>query len=201
MMQRRYRTIAGMLLFLAVAVALLSIITAEALYPAGYSTSKNTISDLGATEPPDSVIHQPSATIFDTSMMVCGALALVASFCLQRGFRRWAAPILIALFGIGVLGVGVFPGNYGDVHAAFALLVFAAGGLAAIVSVTIATRPFGYLGVLLGGVSLITLLLYFILGDSSPMAGLGLGGGERWVVYPVMLWMAGLGGHLATRAP
>jgi len=199
-MRRRYLTVAGLLLFLAAAIASLGMVTAEALYPAGYSTSKNAISDLGATEPPDSVAHQPSATIFDSSMIVCGALALVASFCLQRGFRRWAVPILIALFAVGVLGVGVFPGNYGNVHALFALLAFIAGGLAAIASVSIAARPFGYLGILLGAVSLVTLLLYLILGDSSPMASLGLGGGERWIVYPIVLWIAGLGGHLMGRS-
>jgi len=192
----RYVSTAGLLLFLAAAVALLGIITAEALYPSGYSTSKNAISDLGATEPPDSVSHQPSAAIFDTAMMACGAAAIVAAFCLQRGFSRWAAPVLVGLFGGGVLGVGIFPGNYGNVHALFALLAFIAGGVAAIVSITIVRGPFGYFGALLGVVSLVTLFLYYALGDSSPMAGLGLGGVERWIVYPIVLWIAGLGGHL-----
>ena len=85
-------------------------------------------------------------------------------------------------------------------HALFALLAFFAGAAAAIVSITIVRGPFGYFGVLLGVVSLVTLILYYALGDSSPMAGLGLGGVERWVAYPVVLWIAGPGGHLLGRA-
>ena len=151
----------------------MGIITAEALYPSGYSTSQNEISDLGATEPPDSVIEQPSATIFNTTMIVCGVLVLAASVWIQRGFGRKAAPILIALFGLGVLGVGIFPGDYGTVHAIFALLTFVAGGVAAIVSYTLATSPFRYFSIVLGAVALAMLLLYMIMGDSSPVARTG----------------------------
>lgn len=196
----RYLAVAGFLLFVAGAVALMGIVTAEALYPEGYSTSENAISDLGATAPPDSRIEKPSATVFNSAMMATGVLILVASFCIQRGHQRWAAPILIALFAIGVLGVGVFPGNHGTLHVGFAMLTFLAGGLAAIVSVTILAPPFSYLGVLLGLVALVTLLLHFALGDLSPMAGLGVGGIERWVAYPLLLWTMGLGGHLMGRA-
>jgi hypothetical membrane protein len=196
----RYLAVAGFLLFLGGIVAFLGITTAEALYPEGYSTSQNEISDLGATEPPDSRIEEPSATVFNTVMMVAGALILVASFCIQRGSGRWAAPILIGLFGIGVLGVGVFPGDHGNVHALFAMLAFIAAGLAAIVSPTIETPPFSYVSVLLGLVALVTLLLYAVLGDSSPLAWLGIGGVERWVAYPILLWTTGLGGYLMGRA-
>jgi hypothetical membrane protein len=191
---------AGIVLFLAAVVGLLGIITAEALYPPGYSTAKNAISDLGATEPPNSRIEQPAASVFDTTMMVCGALALAASFFLQLGSRRWLAPSLLGLYALGVLGVGVFPGNTGNVHAVFALLAFIAGGLACMASVTIASTPFALLGVLLGLVSLVALLLTIFARDSGPLAGLGLGGQERWVAYPVLLWIAALGGHLARKA-
>lgn len=200
LLRPRYLQVAGFLLFFTGLVAFMGIITAEALYPPGYSTSQNAISDLGATEPPDSVIEQPSATIFNTVMIVSGAFVIISAYCLQRGFRRWAAPVLIALFGLGALGVGVFPGDRGNLHVFFALLAFITGGLAAIVSLTITTRPFSYISVLLGVIALVTLLLYFIMGDSSPMAGLGIGGVERWVAYPIMLWATGLGGYLMGRA-
>lgn len=196
----RYLAAAGLLLFVAGVVALMGIITAEALYPDGYSTSLSQISDLGATEPPDSRIEEPSATIFNTVMMVTGVLLLVASFCVQRGFSRWAAPILLALYGVGALGVGVFPGDHGSVHALFAMLTFIAGGVAAVVALTIETPPFSYVSVILGLVALGTLALQVVLGDSSPIAGLGIGGVERWVAYPILLWTMGLGGHLMGRA-
>jgi hypothetical membrane protein len=196
----RYLAVAGFLLFFVGVAGFMGIITAEALYPAGYSTRENAISDLGATEPPNSVIEQPSATIFNTTMMACGALVVLAAFCVQRGSRRWVAPVLIAVFGIGAIGVGVFPGDHGNVHEVFALLTFTAGGLAAILSYTIETAPFSCLSVLLGVVTLVTLLLYAIMGDSSPQAAMGLGGVERWVAYPILLWVTGLGGHLMGRA-
>jgi hypothetical membrane protein len=103
------------------------------------------------------------------------------------------------LFGLGVLGVGIFPGNYGTVHALFALLTFVAGGLAAIVAVSVESGPFRYFSVLLGATGLMTLLLFMVMGDANPMAPLGDGGIERWVAYPILLWMAGFGGHLMAR--
>jgi hypothetical membrane protein len=178
----------------------MGITTAEALYPENYSISQNEISDLGATEPPDSVIHEPSATIFNLTMIVCGAFVLMASVFIQIGFRRTLPVVFIALFGLGALGVGVFPGDHGTVHAAFALLAFVAGGLAAILSYPLTTSPFRYFSLVLGVVSLVVLILHSIMGDSSPIAGLGIGGVERWVAYPVLIWLTGFGGHLMGRA-
>jgi hypothetical membrane protein len=200
MVRPRYLAAAGALLFFAGVVSLMGIITAEALYPDLYSTAANAISDLGATQPPDSVIHEPSATIFNTVMMVTGVLAMVVSVCLQRGFRRIAAPVMVALFGLGALGVGVFPGDWGNVHAMFAMLTFIAGGLAAIFTFTLETSLFRYFSVVLGVVALATLLIFMILGEDGPLTPLGVGGAERWVAYPIVLWAAGFGGHLMGRA-
>ena len=65
---------AGALLAVGGSAILMGIITAEALYPAPYSTFDNEISDLGATRPPNSVILQPSASIFNLTMIVTGLL-------------------------------------------------------------------------------------------------------------------------------
>ena len=101
--------LAGALLFTAGAAILMGIITAEALYPAAYSTFGNTISDLGGTRPPDSVVLQPSAAIFDITMLVTGAMIVVAAWLVHRSFRRRAVTISLACYGIGVFGVGVLP--------------------------------------------------------------------------------------------
>jgi hypothetical membrane protein len=191
----QYQNIAGALLFVVGALAFMGIITAETLYP-GYSTSQNQISDLGATQPPNSIIVQPSATIFNTTMIISGLLIIAAAYCIHRAFRSRAVTASLALFGIGVLGVGIFPGNYGDLHAIFALLTFTAGGLSAIAAYKVETSPFRYFSVILGAVSLLNLILYFILGESSPFVAFGLGGLERWMVYPVLLWVTGFGGYL-----
>ena len=81
---------AGAMLFVAGAVILMGIISAEALYPAPYTTGGNEISDLGGTEPPAAIVLQPSATIFNLTMMAAGALVLAGAACLQLGLRRWS---------------------------------------------------------------------------------------------------------------
>jgi hypothetical protein len=64
----RDATLAGLLLSLAGVVILLGFITAEALYPGVYTTHTNTVSHLAASEPPASVVLQPSAAIFNLTM-------------------------------------------------------------------------------------------------------------------------------------
>ena len=189
--------VGGALLFVAGATILLGIISAEALYPAAYSTATNAISDLGGTEPPNSVILQPSATVFDGSMMAIGLLVMAGSWFVHRAFGRRAVTIPIAVLGAAALGVGVFPGDTGTPHALFAMATFVAGGVAAITAALVVGGPFRYLSFALGIIALGTLLTYVLLGEASPMAVFGLGGLERWIVYPIVLWVTGFGGYLA----
>jgi hypothetical membrane protein len=191
----RSENIAGALLFCAGVLAFLGIITAETLYP-GYSTSQDMISDLGATEPPNSVIIQPSSSIFSTSMAVCGLLVTIATYFIHRAFSRKAVTLPLGFFGVGVLGVGIFNGSYGAIHGIFALLTFIMGGLAAIASSRVERAPLNYFSVALGGIALLDLFLYYFLGNSNPFAAFGIGGLERWIAYPVLLWLIGFGGYL-----
>jgi hypothetical membrane protein len=183
--------LAGALLFLAGALALMGIITGEIFYPQDYTTANSEISDLGATRPPDSVTYQPSATIFNTTMIVAGLLVLVGAVAAQRAHGSWWSSVPLALMGVGMAGVGVFPGNNADIHPLFAMLTFIAGGVAAILSAVVVRGPFRLLAPLLGLVALASLfgavMLIPILGD---------GGTERWVAYPILLWITGFGGYL-----
>ncbi len=120
----------------------MGIITAEIFYPVGYTTADSEISDLGATRPPDSIIYQPSASIFNATMMSGGLLILAGSFFLFRGFKRWTIVLFPALLGIGVLGVGIFPGNMSPFHGICALVAFIAGGLSALISCKVTPAPF-----------------------------------------------------------
>jgi hypothetical membrane protein len=199
----RLAEIAGALLVVAGSIALMGIISAETFYP-GYSTARNAISDLGASEPPNSVILQPSATIFNLTMLATGLLVAAAAVLLHRaGFAR-TATIPLSLFGLGAFLVGIFPGNWGTVHALAALLTFVAGGVAAVAAVTVVRGPFRIITPMLGAISLLTLLSYFLLGDASPMTAFGPGGLERWIAYPVLLFVLAFGGYLmgdARRSP
>ncbi len=193
-------TVAGSLLIVAGAVILMGIITAEALYPAAYATGANEISDLGGTRPPAGIVLQPSAAIFDASMILVGLLLAASAVFVHRayGFRSVSVPI--GVLGLAALGVGIFPGNTGAPHAICAMVTFIAGGIAALTSARVAGGPFRLLVLLLGTITLGVLLTYLFLGDAHPMASLGVGGIERWIVYPVVIWTIAFGGHLAGRA-
>ena len=201
-----YRKAAGALLFLAGAVILMGIITAEVLYPADYSTASNTVSDLGGSRPSEGgIVLQPSATIFDATMVVSGVMIVAAAFSFHRASGRRAVTIPTALLGLGVLGVGIFPGNTG-LHPIFALLAFVCGGVAAILSYKASASPMRYVVVSLGAIALLMLVLAILgapqpdgmglLGNGGPVAALGPGGMERWVAYPVVLWLTAFGGYL-----
>ncbi len=193
--------LAGSLLVVAGGVILLGIITAEALYPAPYSTGGNEISDLGGTEPPGSIVLQPSATIFDLSMIAVGLLVIVAAALYARGGGRRSVAVPMAILGVGAFGVGVFPGSTGTPHALFALATFIAGGVAALAAGGATAAPFRYLSFVLGAITLLTLASYSLLGDANPMNGLGIGGIERWIVYPIVVWVTAFGGYLAGTGP
>ncbi|MEZ4669493.1 MAG: DUF998 domain-containing protein [Anaerolineae bacterium] len=187
---------AGTFLFLAGALVLMGIITGEVFYPAPYSTSTNEISDLGATKPPDSIIYQPSATIFNLTMILTGIMILIATYFVHVIYRRIPITLSIGFLGLGALGVGLFPGNNPVTHPIFSLLTFISGGLAAILSALILRAPFRYIAPCFGIVGLTSLFM-----SSSLMPILGDGGVERWVAYPIVLWIIGFGGYLLGSQP
>jgi hypothetical membrane protein len=186
----------GAIFFAAGCVILMGIITAEALYPLTYTTGGNEISDLGGTRPPEGLVFQPSSTIFNLTMMVTGALVVLGAWLGRRQLGR-ATVLAIGVLGAAVLGVGIFPGNTGTPHALLAMVAFWSGGVAAVLSARSAASPMRELLVALGVINLLVLTSYFTLGDASPIWALGVGGAERWVAYPVILWLLGFGGYLA----
>jgi hypothetical membrane protein len=188
--------LAGLLLAVAGIGVFMGIITAEALYPADYGTGASMISDLGGSEPPNGVVLEPSATIFNSVMIVGGGIILAGALCYWMAARRKVVAVPLALLGLGALGVGVFPGDTGAIHAVFAQLTFIAGGVAAILSALVVSSPLRYLAVVLGAVPLVNLALYIALQDDWFVSGLGPGGLERWIAYPIVLWLVVFGGYL-----
>lgn len=171
----------------------MGIITAETFYPEKYTytTSDSMISDLGATEPPNSIITQPSATIFNFSMMIVGILILLGTYFLFMALNDKIAAILIGLLGLGALGVGIFPGNVNPQHPLFALTTFISGGLSAIYSYRLISSPFKYLSLVFGITG-----MFFLFTASIFIPIMGGGGVERWVSYPIVLWLSGFGAYL-----
>ena len=187
--------ISGILYFFAGAIVLMGIITAEAFYPSGYSTFKNEISDLGATRQPNSVSFEPSSTIFNTIMLLAGIMVLVASFYQHKYFKKLLFSIPVMLFGLGLVGVGIFPGNVRPYHGMAAMLTFLSGGFCAITSFKIVTSPFKFVSISFGSIALLT-WFSAVFASATLISFIGIGGLERWVAYPIMLWLTGFGGYL-----
>jgi hypothetical membrane protein len=187
------KPVAGTLLFVGGVQFALCLILSETVYP-GYNVSVNVISDLG-------VWSKPSAIIFDPSTIIFGLTILAASFLIQKEFKMPWLSIMLALAGLGAMGVGLFPENilkfagHAVIHDASAITAFFFGGVAAISAYRITKSPFKYFSVILGAVALLSMVLFAVTAQFDYL-GIGIGGMERMIVYPTLVWTIGLGGYL-----
>ncbi|MCP8308190.1 MAG: DUF998 domain-containing protein [archaeon] len=176
------KKVAGALLFVGSVQFFLGLVIAEVLFP-GYNISVNFISDLGVG---------PTSLIFNSSVFLLGVFVVAGAYFIQRAFASRLISVLFTLTGSGAMGVGLFPETTGIMHIISALIAFGFGGLSAIVSYKLQKPPLSYFSVLLGVLSLVALALFV----SQTYLGLGKGGMERMIVYPILLWVVGFGGHL-----
>ena len=128
-------------------------------------------------------------------MLLAGIMVLVASFFQHKYFKKLLFTIPAILFGLGLVGVGIFPGNVRPYHGMAAMLTFLSGGFCAITSFKIVALPFKYISILFGSVALLTLFTA-VFASATLISFIGIGGTERWVAYPIMLWLTGFGGYL-----
>jgi len=193
--------VAGVLFFIAVTQFTLGLTIAEALYPS-YSVHDNYISDLGVG---------PSSIIFNSSVFLLGLLSLVATYFLRQVSNFKIVNMLLLLMAIGAMGVGVFTKDFTVAHGAVSSMAFFFGGLSAIASFKVLKKPLSLISIALGAMTLGALAL-FSSGmvasgsltsteayDSIFYLGLGPGGMERIIVYPMLIWLAGFAGHLVTK--
>jgi len=173
---------AGLFLFAGTTQFAIGLIIAEAVDPT-YSVSLNYISDLGV---------RAGAPIFNGSIILLGLTILLTSWYLYRAFKDRILMIVVFIAGIGAIGVGVFTEDFDIIHSVFSFITFVFAALSAILAFRILRPPLSYLSILLGVASLAALGLYV----SKNFLGLGKGGMERMIVYPVLAWGIGLGGYL-----
>jgi hypothetical membrane protein len=182
--------VAGTLIFIAVTQFVVGLIISEALY-SGYSISDNYISDLGVG---------PSSMIFNSSVFLMGLLLIIGAYFLQRAFSFTLLTVLLVLTAVGAMGVGIFTEDFGTIHSVVSLIAFLFSGLSAIFSVicsyvhkfNLVKMPFSVISVILGLITLGALVLFMAGMD----LGLGVGGMERMIVYPILMWGVGFGGYL-----
>jgi hypothetical membrane protein len=175
------RKIAGALLLLACAQFTVLLIVAETQYPL-YNPGTNYISDLG-------VWGKPSAIIFNSSIFLFGALGLAGAYLLRNDGEFGLLPWILSISSIGAMGVALFPETTGGFHTTSAFLAFAFGALGAVYCFFITDSIFRYFVLVMGSISLAAL----VLTGAHVDLGLGIGGIERMILYPVLLWLAALG--------
>jgi hypothetical membrane protein len=193
--------VAGILFIAAATQFVLGLTISEALYP-DYSISDNYISDLGVGS---------SSIIFNSSVFLLGLLLIIGIFYLRHISNFRIVNILLLLMALGAMGVGVFTEEYRVAHGAVAFIAFLCAGLSALASYKALQKPFSIISIILGAISLGALFLYSagfitsgsltsnIVYDSNFYLGLGPGGMERMIIYPTLMWITGLGGHLVTQ--
>lgn len=184
--------VAGVLVVVGVVVFMFGWHLAEFLYP-GYSVSGNFISDLGATcRGGECVIIEPSASIFNSTVIFLGVMLLASSRFIHAVFKKIYVTVLIAVTGVGAVGVGAFPETAGVLHTIFSLVTFAGAGLAILSTATVLKPPMRFLSLALGLTTLAALVLF----ASDTYLGLGPGGMERLIVYPALMWALAFAGYL-----
>ncbi len=185
--------LAGTLLLAGSIQFTISILIAEAIYP-GYSTSANFVSDLG-------VWGKQSAALFNPSIALLGILNISSSYFIKKQFNLGKVAYLFSLASIGTLMVGLFPENtvlidgFPLIHGIAALLLFLMNAAAAIAAYTYTKSPFRIISIILGIISLVSFVLFLTTGAYGYL-GIGGGGMERMIVYPILLWTISFGGYL-----
>jgi len=178
--------LAGTLLCLSGTVFFVFNTIAESIYP-DYSVHTNYLSDLGAT-------GHPTTLLWDGQLFVAGALWLLGMyFFLRRSGRSKPTLALYLLAPVGQITVSLCPENTVlAIHTIGALAAFIFGATSAVFTYRLTRSPFRYFSPLLGAITLVSLALF----ASGHYLGLGVGGMERMVVYPITIWLIMLGGYL-----
>ena len=187
---------AGIAIFVGTVQYAMFQVLSEVIYAAyglnGYNESTDYISNLGADCGFSPCYIPPSALLFDASVFFLGLFIPLGAYYLQRAFHHKPTTVLIALAGVGAVGVGVFPETAGILHELSSVVVFLFAGLSAVVAARFQKRVASLFSVILGLITLLALIAYM----GGEYAGLGAGGMERIVVWTVLLWGVAFGGHL-----
>jgi len=145
----------------------------------GYSVKDTLLSDLGVWE-------QPSALLFDTSLVLFGILGISIGVVLWPDKKLNFIPLLFVLCGIGMIIMAAFPISIEWAHDVGAFLSFVLIAVAALCCYWTFPGPFGVVSLLLGIISFFAEITY----KSEIYFGLGAAGSERMIIYPLFIWMA-----------
>lgn len=186
------KKIAGLLLFVGAAQFVLAAIIAEAL-DTEYSFS----------DPMNFLGSGSAGPIFNLSLFLFGLFVVVSAYLIVRPLKQstfntklfW---FLMTLTGIGAAGIGIFNENLGNAHV-FAVRMFWVFAIPTLImSWKFQKKPLSYVSVVLGLVTLTAVVLFLSAAyvNASLFLGIGRGGMQRMIQYPIFLWALGFGAHL-----
>ena len=186
------KRVAGLLFVVAVVQYVLAVVISEAVY-SGYSAGQQMLSELG-----DWSLAGNNAAIFNGSALLWGIFLIAGAYFIQQIFKNRVFSSLLAISGVGAVVSAVVSLNISfEVHGMFGMVAFVFGAAAAIMSYRFLKSPLCLVSIILGAVTLLATVLFMLgQGDSAFYLGLGVGGVERFVVLPLLLWMLGFGAYL-----
>ncbi|MBN1433069.1 MAG: DUF998 domain-containing protein [Methanomicrobiaceae archaeon] len=175
---------AGVFLLSGGVIWIISMIISEAVYP-GYSINSNYISDLG-------VGPWPADVIFNLATIIFGICVLAGAIILIKTNSKELFLYGLAIAGLGVFFVGIFPESTGLPHYLSAGTAFLMGSISAVAAAGRLKKPFCFFSAIMGITGLIALiaLQIRIYGEIGP------GGMERLIAYPLVLWIITYGSYL-----
>lgn len=163
-----------------------------------YSWSDRTISELGAVAcgvADGRYMCSPAHIVMNLSFLLLGFVMTAGSLLLYRQIQRSRAGfLLMGLAGLGAILVGFVPmDTIYWLHIVGADIAFLFGNIALIVFGFTLRMPrwFKMVSIILGVVGLAGLYLFL-----SRHHILGLGGTERIVAYPIIVWLTATGAYL-----
>ncbi len=186
------KRVAGLLFIVAVVQYVLAIVISEAVY-SGYSVGQQMVSELG-----DWSLAGNNAAILNVSAILWGIFVIAGAYYTQRVFKNRIFTSLLIVHGIGSALAGVVALNISfEAHGMFGLIAFISIVAAAIMSYKFLKSPLCLVSIILGAVTLSAIILFMLgQGNSDFYLGLGIGGMERFIIYPMALWLLGFGAYL-----
>ncbi len=177
---------AGALLVLGAVQFGVVLLFSETLAP-NYSSANNYVSELGIG---------PTALMFNASLAALGVMFLVAAYLIFKNSQAELNhaklfSILFSLTAFAAIGTAMFPIAIEPQHAIFSHAIFFFAGLAILSSFKFLKKPLNYGALALGIFIAIVGLLYL----TKNYLGFGVGGMERFVVYPALFGAFLLGGY------
>ncbi|HEY0795701.1 MAG TPA: DUF998 domain-containing protein [Acidisarcina sp.] len=206
----RLRARAGAVLWLLCFQFFLAEQVARLGWKQAYSMRHDYISDLGAVHcvlPPGAGVCSPLHAVMNASFILQGCLIIFGALLVRPQFRRGAlmtsAFVILAVSGLGVLAVGLFPEDVSPgVHSLMAAIHLLCGNYGLLsLSKGLESPAVGEQGLqprltlIAGSIGLVATLL-LIRGQDF---GLGIGLIERLAAYPLTLWLGSMGAFLLMR--